>query len=213
MPKLSETGAMQYDDPNAGVGGLGYDIHGWAKDRNLIGFPINILSRTTRHVEDKYLPSGDFIKEHDEIVFAFSFAVEDDPRILEVFPEYTADQMLSETTLVYGCSTRAARILRVFEHLADDDFPLECVILSDETKKYNPLYLADPITDGGSAETPQASTSHGQAATPQTHPTTGGTPNGGSARAQTGGRWQTPSGGGQQPTGTNPARATKAGGR
>lgn len=212
MPKLSETGAMAYDDPNAGGGGLGYDIIGWAKDRNLVGFPINILSRTTRHVEDKYLPSGDFIKEHDEIVFAFQFLVDSDPQISEVFPDHS---MLfnDNSSQAYGCSTRAARILRVFEHLADDDFPLECVILQDESKKYNPLYLADPTTGGTQQETPQANTSNGGAATSQTHPTTSGRQTGGSAQGQTGGRWQQPQTGGQQPTGSSPARATKSGGR
>lgn len=133
MPRLSDTGLQEYDQPS------GNNFTAWLNPKDLVGYPITIVSLTWKKVDDHYFPSGDFQAAHEEPVVGFTF---DNPADgYECVDGYIEGD-------VYGFSTNAARIKSVMRHVnPEQHLPLEGVcILLDERGQYHQLYLGESVS-------------------------------------------------------------------
>jgi hypothetical protein len=157
--KFGDSGLKEKDSGSSGGGSA------WTKDRTLVGYTINIHEVKPRHVEEFYLPSGDLVKEHDEVILIFSFADESDAQAV-----FLGDYVPNGR---YATSTSAKRIREVLEHITGDMMPLEEVVICvDLDSRYQQLYLGE--AGSGQAETyasthrsePTRPTGNGQSTAP-----------------------------------------------
>lgn len=130
MPRLSDTGLQQHDNGSQG------NFKAWINAKDLVGYPITIVSVKKVHKDDAYWPSGDFNPAHDEFVCGFQFDSEADAESV-MFGDH-------EQGATYGFSTNYARIKSILQHITPEHLPLEgVVILVDEGGKFPSYYLGD----------------------------------------------------------------------